>query len=52
MPGVSDLDRALDVLLDAQLAPIVDMVARRNGIKSFLPPVLTLKSITQYGLVV
>src|SRR4051794_30219834 len=27
--GVSDLDRALDVLLDAQLAPIVDMVARR-----------------------
>jgi hypothetical protein len=26
---VSDLDRALDVLLDPQLAPIVDMVARR-----------------------
>src|SRR5215218_7533382 len=29
VPGVSDLDRALDVLLDARLAPIVDMVARR-----------------------
>jgi glucose/arabinose dehydrogenase len=28
---VSDLDRALDVLLDAQLAPIADMVARRVG---------------------
>jgi hypothetical protein len=27
---VSDLDRALDVLLDPQLAPIVDMVARRT----------------------
>ena len=26
---MSDLDRALDVLLDARLAPIVDMVARR-----------------------
>ena len=31
VPRVSDLDRALDVLLDAQLAPIVDMVARRVG---------------------
>ena len=28
---MSDLDRALDVLLDAQLAPIVDMVARHTG---------------------
>jgi phosphonoacetate hydrolase len=28
---VNDLDRALDVLLDAQLSPIVDMVARRTG---------------------
>jgi hypothetical protein len=27
---VSDLDRALDVLLDARLSPIVDMVARRT----------------------
>jgi hypothetical protein len=28
---VGDLDRALDVLLDRQLEPIVDMVARRTG---------------------
>src|SRR5258707_1295899 len=28
-PAVGDMDRALDVLLDARLAPIVDMVARR-----------------------
>jgi predicted AlkP superfamily pyrophosphatase or phosphodiesterase len=28
---VGDLDRALDVLLDGQLEPIVDMVARRTG---------------------
>lgn len=28
---MGDLDRALDVLLDARLSPIVDMVARRTG---------------------
>jgi len=28
---VTDLDRALDVLLDARLSPIVDMVVRRTG---------------------
>jgi hypothetical protein len=32
---MSDLDRALDVLLDPALAPIVDMVARRTGDRTY-----------------